>query len=322
MSYAIIRNEKYTRSSLIGIYRHNERKNTSYTNKNINHNNTYKNYAIKKCDTNYLKKFDQIKQENNLKGWIKKNSNIVCEYIITSDQDFFDEIGDEETKRFFQTAYKFVCSYKSLGEQYIVSAKVHMDETCPHMHIVFIPVIHKKDSKSGQTFDKISCSEFWKGKNSYKILQDNFYSYMIKSGFNLERGNQIENEHIPIEKLKKITNYEVQEIFKESNNLEQEVITNNVEILRDNYKRVIRKFNTIAKRYTKIKNIVDETMYKAEQLQEENQELKKENIKLENEVITLKDYISKAFECVHILFDFPIERLKNIVNNFWENIRK
>ena len=32
MSYAIIRNEKYTRSSLMGIYRHNERKNTSYTN--------------------------------------------------------------------------------------------------------------------------------------------------------------------------------------------------------------------------------------------------------------------------------------------------
>ena len=92
--------------------------------------------------------------------------------------------------------------------------------------------------------------------------------------------------------------------------------------MRDNYKRVIRKFNTIAKRYTKIKNIVDETIYKAEQLQEENQELKKENITLENEVITLKDYISKAFECVHILFDFPIERLKNIVNNFWENIRK
>ena len=90
MSYAIIRNEKYTRSSLMGIYRHNERKNTNYTNKNINHQNTYKNYAIKKCDTNYLKKFDQIRQENNLKGWIKKNSNVVCEYIITSDNEYFN----------------------------------------------------------------------------------------------------------------------------------------------------------------------------------------------------------------------------------------
>ena len=57
---------------------------------------------------------------------------------------------------------------------------------------------------------------------------------MIKSGFDLERGNKEENEHIPIEKLKKVTNYEVQEMFKETNNLEQEVITDNVEVLKDN----------------------------------------------------------------------------------------
>ena len=80
MSYAIIRNEKYTRSNLMGIYRHNERKNTSYTNKNINHQKSYQNYSIKSCDINYLKKFDQIRQDYNLKGWVKKNSNVVCEY--------------------------------------------------------------------------------------------------------------------------------------------------------------------------------------------------------------------------------------------------
>ena len=43
VSYSIIRNEKYNRSSLIGLYRHNERKNTAYTNKNINHDKTFYN---------------------------------------------------------------------------------------------------------------------------------------------------------------------------------------------------------------------------------------------------------------------------------------
>ena len=33
MSYAIIRNEKYTLNQLNVIYRHNERKNTNYSNK-------------------------------------------------------------------------------------------------------------------------------------------------------------------------------------------------------------------------------------------------------------------------------------------------
>ena len=34
MSYAIIRNEKYKRDNLKGIYRHNERKNKNYSKKN------------------------------------------------------------------------------------------------------------------------------------------------------------------------------------------------------------------------------------------------------------------------------------------------
>ena len=46
------------------------------------------------------------------------------------------------------------------------------------------------------------------------------------------------------------------------------------------------------------------------------------NVKIKNEVETLKNFINKTFECVHILFDFPIDRLKSIVQNFWENVRK
>ena len=68
----------------------------------------------------------------------------MCEFIITSDNEFFNSIGEEETKRYFLTAYKFVANYNNLGEDFIVSAKVHNDEATPHMHIVFIPVVHKK----------------------------------------------------------------------------------------------------------------------------------------------------------------------------------
>ena len=79
--------------------------------------------------------------QNNLKGRIIKTTNIACEFIITSDKDFFDNIGEEETKRFFQTAYNFVANYKNLGEKYILSAKIHLDESTPHMHVVFVSVI-------------------------------------------------------------------------------------------------------------------------------------------------------------------------------------
>ena len=319
VSYAIIRNTNYKIKNLPGIYRHIERKNTNYSNKDINKNSSIKNYSIKNINTSYQKAFNIIKEKYNLKGQIKSVSNIACEFIITSDKDFFDKIGQEETKRYFNTAYKFVANYKNLGEQYILSAKVHMDESTPHMHLVYIPVVHTKD-KNGNEIDKIACSEYWKGKDSYKRLQDNFYSYMIKSGFDLERGNTKGNEHIPIEKLKQITNYEVQEMFKSNEHLEQEQITNDIEVIRENYKRVISKYNTLAKRYTRVKNIVDDTIYRARKIQAENYNLKRENINLNNEIVKLKDYIDKTLEYVSLLFDFSKDRLKRLVNLFVEKI--
>ena len=207
MSYAIIRNTKYKRENLKGIYRHNERRNKNYSNKNINQDLSHLNYSLKDCKHSYEKEFDLIKEKYNLKGQIKTVSNIACEYIITSDKEYFNSIGIDETKRYFETAYKFVCEYKNLGEQYILSAKVHIDEETPHMHLVFIPVIHTKDKK-GNSIDKIACSEFWKAKDSYRQLQDAFYNYMVANNFELERGNPSERVHLSVEDYKKITNFE------------------------------------------------------------------------------------------------------------------
>ncbi len=321
MSYAIIRNENYKMGQLPYIYRHNERKNTNYSNKDINKSNSIKNYSLKTINTSYQKAFNLIKEKYKLKGQIKKVSNVMCELIITSDKDFFERIGEQETKRYFKLAYDFVVNYNNLGEEFIVSAKVHNDETTPHLHIVFIPVVHTTNKK-GKEINKIACSEFWKGKESYRILQDRFYKYVTDNGFDLERGNTKDNEHIPIEKLKKITNFEVQEIFKDTNCLEQEKITDNIEVMRNDYKRVINKFNTLAKRYTRIKNIVEETMYKTEQIQKENYTLKQENKELEKEVLTLRDYIDKTFEYVSLLFDFSKDRLKRLVNSFIYGLNK
>ena len=210
MSYAIIRNAKYKANNLKGIYRHNERKNFNYSNKNIDKEKTYLNYAIKKPIYSYEKEFDRLKKENDLKGQIKTVSNIACEYIITSDKNFFEQIGEEETKRYFETAYEFVTKYKNLGEKYIMSAQVHMDEESPHMHLIFLPVVHTTDKK-GNEIDKLACSEFWKEKDSYRQLQNAFYEYMVSHNFELERGlpkEETNRKHIDLAEYKELTNFE------------------------------------------------------------------------------------------------------------------
>ena len=217
MSYAIIRNTKYKRENLKGIFRHNERRNKNYSNENIDKEKSYLNYSLKSPQYSYEREFDRIKEKYNLKGQIKKVSNIACEYIITSDHDYFENIGEEETKRFFETAYKFVCEYKDLGEKYIMSATVHRDEQTPHMHLIFLPVVHTTDKK-GNNIDKLACSEFWKAKDSYRQLQDAFYKYMVENGFNLQRGlpkEETNREHYSVEEYKKITNFkQTKEILK------------------------------------------------------------------------------------------------------------
>ena len=210
MSYAIIRNEKLTRVEAQGAYIHNARRSKGHTNKDIDNGRTHLNFYCKKNEQTYIKEFDRIKKEYDLKGHIRSNSSILCEMMITSDNEFFDKIGLEETKRYFKESYKFVCNYKNLGEKYIVSAVVHLDETTPHMHLIYIPVIHTKD-KEGNLIDKICARDFWRGRDSYRDLQNEFHKYIISKGFDLERGLPIEEtgaKHQKIEELKKITNFE------------------------------------------------------------------------------------------------------------------
>lgn len=207
MSYAIIRNVKYKSANLGLAYRHNERKNSHYSNKNIDKSRTYLNYHLKEPMQIYEKEFERIRKEHDLKGQIKEVSNIACEYIITSGKEFFEQIGEEETKRYFKTAYDFVCEYKDLGEENILSAVVHMDEEMPHMHLVFIPVVHTLN-KQGKEIDKIACSEFWKAKDSYRKLQDAYYEYMKSHNFDIERGAESDRVHLSVKDYKEVTNFE------------------------------------------------------------------------------------------------------------------
>lgn len=275
MSYAIIRNANYKKDNLAGLYKHNERKNTNYSNKDINKNKSIKNYSIKKCNTTYSNAIKLLQKENNLKGRIIKTTNVVCEFIITSDRKFFERIGEEETKRYFQTAYDFVANYKELGEKYILSANIHMDESTPHLHLVFIPVVHTKDKK-GNKIEKIACSEYWRGKDSYKKLQDNFYKYIKDKGFNLERGNSRKIEHLSTEKLKQITNYE---------NIKYELIQEDIQPIDTKNKLLIIQQNKDLIKYTNKLKVQLSKSYSAinevEQLKKENSNLreKKRRIK-------------------------------------------
>jgi hypothetical protein len=347
MSYAIIRNTKYKRENLSGIYRHNERKNKNYSNDNINKEKSYLNYSLKSPKYRYDKEFDVMKEKYNLKGQIKTVSNIACEYIITSDKEFFETIGEEETKRYFETAYKFVAEYKNLGEQYIMSAKVHMDEETPHMHLIFLPVVHTQDKKEND-IDKLACSEFWKAKDSYRQLQDAFYKYMTSHNFELERGvpkEETGREHIDIKEYKEITNFDKTKEKLQNMKLElldvpeiSDININRLSKKRDEkiLEEIIKpKDNLINELYKDNLSMHQELLRqakmveKAEKYQKERDLIIADNKEMHNQVDNIKaEYNKKEFD-LEWKYKSKIKslekensRLNRIIDKFYETIDK
>lgn len=331
MSYAIIRNEKLTRVEAQGAYIHNARRSKGHTNKDIDTTKTHLNFYCKKNKQTYIKEFDRIKKEYDLKGHIRSNSIILCEMMITSDKEFFDKIGLKETKRYFKESYEFVCNYKNLGEKYIVSAVVHLDETIPHMHLVYIPVIHTKD-KEGNEIDKICARDFWRGRDSYRDLQNEFYKYITSKGFDLERGLPIEEtgaKHQKIEELKKITNFEntkkvlenvklelpeipnindIKLIKLNKEKVENEIIKPKNELIQELYQDNIRLHRGLSKQA----KVVNE----AEKYQKERDKIIADNKELNSKVKEIESEYKEKSNILDLKFD---SRKRELEKEFEEN---
>ena len=312
MSYAIVRNEKLTRAEVNGKGTHNDRKAKNHSNKDIDPSRTHLNYYIKKNELTYTKEFDKYMKENNLQGHLRSNSIIMCQMVFTSDQEFFDKIGEEETKRYFDECYKFICNYKNLGEKNIISAVVHLDEGAPHMHLMFVPVVHTKD-KEGNNIDKICSRDFWKGRDSYRKLQDAYFNHVKSKGFDLERGMFVEDtnrKHYTVEEYKKITNYQntkkilneiklelpevpdINDISKFSRKRDEKILEEIIKPKDDLIKELYKDNLSLHKELSKQVKVIDE----AEKYQKERDKILADNEELHNQVENIKlEYEEKRF---------------------------
>lgn len=336
MSYAIIRNEKLTRVQAMGAYKHNERKTKNHSNKNIDSSKTELNYYLKKNELSYIKEFDKIKEKYDLKGQIRSNSNIMCEMVFTSDQKFFDKIGYEENKRYFEESYKFICEYKNLGKQNIISAVVHMDEDTPHMHLLFIPVVHTID-KQGNKIDKVCCRDFWKGKNSYRDLQNAYFKHISEKGFKLERGELVEvtnREHYSVQEYKRITNFENTKELLNSIKLElpetpdikdfkkimlnrDEKIKNEIIKPKDDLIQELYSENlSLHKELSKQTTIID----KAEKFEKEKFKLETENRNLRFNLNIFQQEVEKTAKAIDVEYENKIKDLETKYKSKIDNL--
>ena len=353
MSYAIVRNEKLTRAEVNGKCTHNDRKAKCHTNKDIDPTRTPLNYYIKKNNYTYTKEFDKLRKEQNLAGHLRENSIIMCQMIFTSDQEFFDKIGEQETKRYFDECYKFMCNYKNLGEKNVISAVVHLDERTPHLHLMFVPVVHIKD-KDGSA---ICARDFWKGRDSYRKLQDAYFEHVKSKWFDLERGLYVEEtsrKNLSVEEFKKVTNYaktkeilktatlelpnapELQDIKKLVLNrdkiIEEQIIKPQNKLIKELHNENVALHKELSKQ-TEIIDVAEEFVKEKERLQNENKNLERtvcllqqsknqdeEDLKFEYE--NKIDHIEHKYQKKIKELEKENKGLNKIINKFKDNLKK
>lgn len=103
----------------------------------------------------------------------RKDVNVMCSWVVSAPK----ELPEEHTKEFFQRTYDFL--EKKYGKQNVISAYVHMDETTPHMHFAFVPVVYdkKKDRYKVSAKEVITKAEL---NSFHKELQAEMDKFVAK----------------------------------------------------------------------------------------------------------------------------------------------
>lgn len=210
-NYSVARVETYTRVSIVKAERHNERKNETYSNMNVDLTQTPNNVHYKKCEISYNERLKKMIDDGeiSLRG-LKDNAKVFDEIIFDINSDYFEQNGGYEfAKRFYEKAFHF--AEKEMGADNIISAVMHADELNTalseeyqkpiyhyHLHVIAIPVVKKEIKWSKRCKDKsligttkeiinqVSHSKKWKSEQltdnlGNPIYDENGKAKLIKS---------------------------------------------------------------------------------------------------------------------------------------------
>ena len=138
MGYAVVHMMKIKSGAVGGIQSHNNREHEPKTNPDVDMSRSEDNYDLIPCD-NYKRSIKE-KLSNLVESSraVRKDAVVVCNFIVTSDNETMDALGADRQREFFQDSVKWFSD--RYGADRVLNATVHMDETTPHLHIGVMPI--------------------------------------------------------------------------------------------------------------------------------------------------------------------------------------
>lgn len=138
VGYAVVHMMKIKSGAVGGIQSHNNREHEPKTNPDVDMSRSEDNYDLIPCD-NYKRSIKE-KLSNLVESSraVRKDAVVVCNFIVTSDNETMDALGADRQREFFQDSVKWFSD--RYGADRVLNATVHMDETTPHLHIGVMPI--------------------------------------------------------------------------------------------------------------------------------------------------------------------------------------
>lgn len=194
MSYCVARMEKMKSDNLVGIGNHNQRRFSNHSNKDIDVSKSHLNYDILDKVKSYKTDIEgYINANKSSKRAVRKDAVLVCEWIITSDSEFFESMTPADTREYFQTAIDFFA--ERYGSKNLMYAQVHLDERTPHMHLGIVPFDKDNKLTAKTMFDREALQD----------IQNELPRYMNERGFEVERGRAgSEAKHLTVQEYKDV----------------------------------------------------------------------------------------------------------------------
>ena len=180
----------------------------SYTpdNPNIDLSRTGKNYHTVHRSERYMDYINGRIATLPLKRKVRKDAVLMGAFVISSDGEFFNRLILSQQRRFFEDATEYFA--ERYGEENIISAVVHMDETTPHMHLNLVPIV-----------DRRLCAKELFTPKTLRELQSDFWEKVGKK-WNLERGKPGSQA-----KHKSVAEYKAQKILESARNEAKNIIS-------------------------------------------------------------------------------------------------
>lgn len=317
MSYCVARMEKMKSDNLVGIGNHNQRRFSNHSNKDIDVSKSHLNYDILDKVKSYKTDIEgYINANKSSKRAVRKDAVLVCEWIITSDSDFFESMSPADTREYFQTAIDFFA--ERYGSKNLMYAQVHLDERTPHMHLGIVPFDKDNKLTAKTMFDREALQD----------IQNELPRYMNEHGFKVERGRAgSEAKHLTVQEYKDVQ----KEIKKQSE------VLDGVKKELESVKNVTRTKNFLDELDSKSKKTLlgndvkisqedyqelkeqllgaDKSLLEMDKLKQHNQKLSRSIYDLRDELDNSKAYADRLYDKNHSLKE-QIKHLDSSLGDF------